>query len=199
MKFLSIRVYGFSQETDSETEGSSHVLCHQQIHRKEIHAIVRMWVHTSSPGETKMKNTFGEEQKRRKVLCFLELAVSPVGYVTCSVLANTDAAARFCCLGSSRSIRGIGTKDTHSRLEKKAGAWENELQCSEDFKHQSWKTTGINWITSKGGCLGHVFYLNSMQGAHLKIFIKPSMIAALGEQSPWTLAFYVYWAAEKIS
>lgn len=117
----------------------------------------------------KEPQTFGKEQKRREVLCFLELAVSLVGYV----LANTDAAASFHCLGSSRSVGGIGTKDTHSRSEKKAGAWENKLHHSEDFKHQSWKTTGINWVTSKGGCLGHVFYLNSMQGAHFKIFIKP--------------------------
>lgn len=147
----------------------------------------------------KEPQTFGEEQKKRKVLCFLELAVSLVGYMSYYVLANTDAAAKFHCLTSSRSIGGIGTKDMDSRLEKKAGACENELHRSEDFKHQSWKTTGINWVTSKGGCLGHVFYLNSMQGAHFKIFIKPSMIAALGKQSPWTLAFYVHWSAEKSS
>lgn len=133
--------------------------------------------------------TFGEEQKRRKVSCVLQLAVSLEGYVTDYELANTNAAAKFHCLSSSRSI---GTKNMHSRLEKKASAWENKLHHSKDFKHQSWKTTGINWKTSKGSCLGHVFYLNSMQGAHFRIFIKSSMIAALGKQSRWTLAFYVY-------
>lgn len=94
--------------------------------------------YTPSPEETKMKKkkipTFGEEQKRRKVLCVQQLAVSLVGYVTDYELANTNAAAKFHCLNSSRNT---GTKDMHSRLEKKAGAWENELHHSEDFKHQS--------------------------------------------------------------
>lgn len=72
MTFLSIRFYTFSQETDSETKGSSHILYHQHIHRKEINAIARVWVthkqmHSPSRGESKMKQkTFGEEQKRRK-------------------------------------------------------------------------------------------------------------------------------------
>lgn len=65
------------------------------------------------------------------MLCVLQLAVSLVGYVTYYEFANTNAAAKFHCLSSSRSI---GTKDVHSRLEKKAGAWENELHHSEDFK-----------------------------------------------------------------
>lgn len=71
MKFLNIRFYSFSQETDSETEGSSHILCSQQIHRKGINAIVRVLVThkhmlTPSPGETKMKKNTQHLERNRK-------------------------------------------------------------------------------------------------------------------------------------
>lgn len=135
----------------------------------------------------KTPNIWGGAEKEKSPLC-TATGSFPSG-IRDYELANTNAAAKFHCLSSSRSI---GTKNMHSRLEKKAGTWENELYHSEDFKHQSWKTTGINWKTSKGSCLGHVFYLNSMQGTHFRIFIKSSMIAALGKQSHWTLALYVY-------
>jgi len=35
------------------------------------------------------------------------------------VLANTNAAARLHCPSSSSNIRGIGIKDTNSRLERR--------------------------------------------------------------------------------